>query len=130
MGVIQPVITVKIAFVIRSHHFLHFALPRGDVFVIRFGRRCKIVRAVRPHFVKIAMYVGHPLVISGNQLTCNFLGLPSPIAVGVKQVMVITTTRPRLTMFPSRRIGIGRSAYFLIVPVYVAVMPIRIEARC
>ena len=54
-SVIKPTVSVEIATAILANRVLKFPLKRGDVFVKRLGRGCKIIGAFYTHFVEISV---------------------------------------------------------------------------
>ena len=129
MAVIKPVTLVERAAAILADDALKIALKRRNVLVVGLGRGREVVGAFGPHFVEIAVQVGHPLLVEGHTLLGHFLRLPGPIAVEVEIIVRKTPAGPGLAVFTGKRRGVAQPAMHLVVPVHVAVVPVGVKAR-
>src|SRR5690606_21734759 len=60
----KPTVFIKIFGVVLPYFILEFTLPIGYYFVIRLGSRRKIIGIVDELFVKINVYLRHPLIVN------------------------------------------------------------------
>ncbi len=59
----KPAVFIKIFGIVLPYFVLEFTLPIGYYFVIRLRSRCKIIRVINELFMKINVYLRHPLII-------------------------------------------------------------------
>ena len=128
-GKIQPALLVKVFGVVFANLYLKIALPLGDVAVVRLGCWRKIIRVVGALLVNVHMHLGHPFVVFNQALAGFDLGLPGPVAVEVKVVVVDSATGPGLLVLAGVGAHIGSSAHYVAVPMGITRVAVRVDAR-
>ena len=126
---VQRPALVEVLGVVPADVPLTFPLPWRHNLVVRLRRGCEIVGAVDPLFVEVDVHLRHPRLIKGGPRLGFPLGLPSQVAVHVKQVVVGSSARPRLVVFPSVRVGVGPGRGGLVLEMHVPVTPVWVDAR-
>ena len=126
---VQRPALVEVLGVVLADVPLTFPLPGRHNLVVRLRRGCEVVRAVDPLLVEVDVHLRHPRLIKGGPRLGLTLGLPSQVAVHVKQVVVGSTARPRLIVFPSVRVGVGSGGSGLVLEVHVPVSSVWVDTR-
>ena len=112
-----------------SNLSLKITLPIRNNFMKRLCCWRKIIRTIYALFVEINMNMRQPFIVHFNTLLRFYLSSPSPISIQIKQIMIWSTSRPRLMMFFCILIGVVWCTFYLVVPVYISISPIRINTR-
>ena len=124
---VQRTSLVEVLGVVGADVSLALALPRGNDFVVRFGGRREVIRAVDALLVEVHVHLRLPASIKGRAGLRLPLGLPGQIAVHVEQIVVGTSSRPGLVVFPSLRVGVGTWTIGLVLKVHVPIPAIGIH---
>ena len=118
---------VEIFCVVFSDNGLKFFLPTGNIPVKRFCCRSKVIGCIVTLFVKINVHFGLPLVKKRYPCSGLFLGLPGPIAVQIKIIMIGPAAWPVFPVFTCNRVGIGYRARCRAIKINVTLATVRIQ---
>ena len=112
---------------IGTNILLKLSLPGCNDLMIRFCGWSKIIGFIITLLVQVHMHMWHPTTIKFNSLLTLGLCQPSPISVQIEIIMIRTTPRPGLLMFPRKRIGIVFISNNRLIPVHIPISSIWIQ---